>query len=149
MLVAAVHVRVGMDESLTNPSDQNEFNRLTDQPTNFSTEGQVSENKLVTKTQIVDIVAEGTGLTKVETSAVIDGFLATINWAVSNDARVTLRGFGSFNPVHRRSRLSRNPQTGEKMEIPAYRAVVFRPAKELRESVKHGLPEKEPAPALP
>jgi nucleoid DNA-binding protein len=103
----------------------------------------VSGNKLVTKAQIVDIVAEGTGLTKVETNAVIDGFLATINWAVSNDSRVAVRGFGSFKPVQRRARVTRNPRTGEKITVPAYRAVVFRPAKELRESVKQGLPEKE------
>jgi nucleoid DNA-binding protein len=114
------------------------------QPANFSKEGQVSGNKLISKTQIVDIVAEGTGLTKVETAAVIDGFLATINWAVSNDTRVALRGFGSFNPVQRRPRVSRNPRTGEKMQIPAYRAVVFRPAKELRAGVKQGLPEQKP-----
>jgi len=104
----------------------------------------VSGNKLISKTQIVDIVAEGTGLTKVETTAVIDGFLATINWAVSNDSRVALRSFGSFNPVQRRSRVMRNPRTGEKITVPAYRAVVFRPAKELRETVKQGLPEQKP-----
>jgi len=109
----------------------------------------VSGSKQITKTQIVDIVAEGTGLTKVETTAVIDGFLATIKWAVSNDARVTLRGFGGFNPVQRRARVTRNPRTGEKIDVPAYRAVVFRPSKELREGVKQGLPEKEEAVLLP
>lgn len=103
----------------------------------------MSRNKLITKTQIVDIVAEGTGLTKVEATAVIDGFLATINWAVSNDSRVTLRGFGSFNPVQRRARQSRNPRTGEKITVPAYRAIVFRPAKELKEVVKQGLQEEK------
>jgi len=105
----------------------------------------VSGNKIITKTQIVDIVAEGTGLTKVETTAVLDGFLATIKWAASNDTRVNLRGFGSFNPVLRKSRVTRNPRTGEKMTVPAYRAVTFRPAKELREGVKQGLPEQEEA----
>jgi nucleoid DNA-binding protein len=100
--------------------------------------------KLVTKTQIIDIVAEGTGLTKVETAAVIDGFLATITWAVSNDKRVALRGFGSFDAVQRRARVTRNPRTGEKMMVAARRAVVFRPAKELREGVKQG--PADPAP---
>jgi len=108
----------------------------------------VSTNKLLSKTQIIDIVAEGTGLTKVETTAVVDGFLATINWAVSNDSRVALRGFGSFNPVPRRARLTRNPRTGEQITVPAYRAVVFRPAKELREGVKQGLPAKVPSEAV-
>lgn len=106
----------------------------------------MSVNKQISKTQIVDIVAEGTGLTKVETTAVIDGFLATIKWAVSNDASVTLRGFGGFNPVQRRARVTRNPRTGERIDVPAYRAVVFRPSKELREGVKQGLPGEKPAP---
>lgn len=101
--------------------------------------------KLVTKTQIIEIVAEGTGLTKVETAAVIDGFLATITWAVSNERRVALRGFGSFDSVQRRARVTRNPRTGEKMMVAARRAVVFRPAKEMREGVKQG--PAEPAPA--
>jgi nucleoid DNA-binding protein len=108
----------------------------------------VSGNKLITKARIVDIVAEGTGLTKVETAAVIDGFLATIKWAVSNDTRVALHGFGGFNPVQRKSRVTRNPRTGEKITVPAYRAVAFRPAKELRESVKQGLPEEKQSSAM-
>ncbi|MDZ7289595.1 MAG: HU family DNA-binding protein [candidate division KSB1 bacterium] len=108
----------------------------------------MSTAKLITKAQIIDIVAEGTGLTKVETAAVIDGFLATINWAVSNDRRVALRGFGSFHSVQRRSRMTRNPRTGEKIMIPAYRAVVFRPAKEWREGVKQSLTE-QPSAAAP
>jgi nucleoid DNA-binding protein len=99
--------------------------------------------KLVTKTQIIDIVSEGTGLTKVETAAVIDGFLATITWAASNDRRVALRGFGSFDAVQRRARITRNPRTGEKMMVAARRAVVFRPAKELREVVNQSPPEEK------
>jgi nucleoid DNA-binding protein len=105
----------------------------------------VSGHKLITKAQIVDIVAEGTGLTKVETTAVIDGFLATINWAVRNDTPVRLHGFGSFNPVQRAARQTRNPRTGEKISVPAYRAVAFRPAKEFRDGVKQGSPAENPA----
>lgn len=101
--------------------------------------------KLVTKTQIIDIVSEGTGLTKVETAAVIDGFLATINWSVTNERRVALRGFGSFEAVQRRARTTRNPHTGEKMTVAAHRAMVFRPAKELREALKQSMPAPPPA----
>ena len=103
----------------------------------------------MTKAQIIDILAEGTGLTKTETAAVIDGFLATINWAVSQDKRVMLRGFGTFQPVQRRERLTRNPRTGEKITVAARRAVVFRPAKELREDMnKPAAPPVEPQPTV-
>jgi nucleoid DNA-binding protein len=101
--------------------------------------------KLIAKTQIIEIVSEGTGLTKVETAAVIDGFLATITWAVSNDRRVALRGFGSFDSVQRRERTTRNPRTGEKMTVAARRAVTFRPAKELRGVVNQSTPEEKPS----
>jgi nucleoid DNA-binding protein len=100
----------------------------------------------MTKAQIIDILAEGTGLTKVETAAVIDGFLATINWAVGQDKRVMLRGFGTFQPVQRRERVTRNPRTGEKITVAARRSVVFRPAKELREDMNKAA---APAPEQP
>jgi nucleoid DNA-binding protein len=103
----------------------------------------------MTKAQIIDILAEGTGLTKTETAAVIDGFLATINWAVSQDKRVMIRGFGTFQAVQRRERLTRNPRTGEKITVAARRAVVFRPAKELREEMnKPAAPAPEQQPAV-
>ena len=50
----------------------------------------------MTKAEIVEVIASGTGLTKVETAAVIDGFLATVSYALQNGDRVELRGFGTF-----------------------------------------------------
>ena len=96
----------------------------------------MSETKTMTKAQIINIVAEGTGLTKVETAAVIDGFLATTSWAVNNGKRVMLRSFGSFHPVQRNARMTRNPQTGEMITVPAHRSVVFRPSKDWRREMQ-------------
>jgi nucleoid DNA-binding protein len=109
----------------------------------------VSEANVMTKAQLVNIVAEGTGLTKIETAAVIDGLLATISWAVNNGKRVRLRSFGTFHPVRRRPRVTRNPRTGEVMTVPAHRGVVFRPSKEWREGIKQSLPEEKPAVVQP
>lgn len=86
----------------------------------------------MTKGQIIGIVAEGTGLTKIETSAVIDGFLATITYALSKGESVQVRDFGSFRVVHRKSRTARNPRSGGIVLIPAQLAAKFRPAKSLR-----------------
>lgn len=58
----------------------------------------------MTKSEIINIVAEGTGLTKVETAAVVDGFLATISYSLATGNNVTLRGFGSFRVVERSGR---------------------------------------------
>lgn len=86
----------------------------------------------MTKTKIIHILSEGTGLTKVETAAVIDGFLATIAWALANDNNVELRNFGSFRTVTRKARKARNPGTGELMIIPERKMPVFKVSKELK-----------------
>ncbi len=89
----------------------------------------------MTKGDIINIVAEGTGLTKLETSAVIDGFLATIGYALQSGDTVTLRGFGSFRTVKRNERVSRNPKTGKVMHVPERNAPVFKASIELKKMV--------------
>ena len=89
----------------------------------------------MTKGDIINIVAEGTGLTKVETSAVIDGFLATVGYALQTGDSVTIRGFGSFRTIHRIERVSRNPKTGKVMHIPDRLAPVFKASIDLKKIV--------------
>ncbi|MCR4439238.1 MAG: HU family DNA-binding protein [bacterium] len=101
----------------------------------------------MTKQEIVDIVAEGTGLTKVDTLAVIDGFIATVAWALQHGQSVTLRGFGTFLVADRKARRARNPVTKKLVEIPPRKAPYFRPAEELRESVAKGPKAEQEAPA--
>jgi len=89
----------------------------------------------LTKGDIINIVAEGTGLTKLETGAVVDGFLATIGYALQTGDSVTIRGFGSFRTVHRNERISRNPKTGKIMHVPDRTAPVFKASLDLRKLV--------------
>ena len=67
----------------------------------------------MTKQDIVDTVAEATGLTKVETEAVMNGVMATIIDSLGRNERVELRGFGTFGVKHRMPKKARNPGTGE------------------------------------
>ena len=99
----------------------------------------MSTSNALHKGQIIDILAEGTGLTKVETAAVLDGFLATISWALGNGKRVALRGFGTFRAERRSARRVKSPQSGETILVDAHNAVVFRPSKDLRNVVNKGL----------
>lgn len=71
----------------------------------------------MTKSEIIDKVAEGTGLTKLETEAVINGFLKTVVDALSEGESVELRGFGTFRVKERAPRIGRNPKTGKIVEI--------------------------------
>ncbi|RMD94201.1 MAG: HU family DNA-binding protein [Calditrichaeota bacterium] len=89
----------------------------------------------MTKTDIINIVAEGTGLTKLETAAVIDGFLATISYALQKGDSVTLRGFGTFRTVHRNPRVGKNPKTGKPMHVKERIAPVFKASPELKKYV--------------
>ncbi len=55
-----------------------------------------SKPKNMTKADIVDRVASGTGLTKIETEAVIEGFISTIISMLKEGYGIEIRGFGSF-----------------------------------------------------
>ena len=56
----------------------------------------------MTKQEIVDNVSTATGLTKVETEAVMNGIMALIIDALAKNERVELRGFGTFRSEERR-----------------------------------------------
>ena len=89
----------------------------------------------MTKAQIVDRIADATGLTKLETEAVVDGFMHTVIEAVAEGDGVELRGFGSFRAQHRAARTARNPRTNEVVPVPPRTLPVFRPAAEFRTRV--------------
>lgn len=89
----------------------------------------------MTKADIVDRIAAGTGLTKLETEAVVDGFIFTVMNALERNETVELRGFGTFRVRERAPRVARNPQTDEPIEIPRQFVPVFRPSREFRRAV--------------
>ncbi|HDP67347.1 MAG TPA: integration host factor subunit beta [Candidatus Marinimicrobia bacterium] len=89
----------------------------------------------MTKADIVDVVSRATGLTKVDTEAVIDGFLATITDALQRGERVEFRGFGSFSLKVRKPKKARNPGTGEEIHLPERIVPVFKPSKLLKDSI--------------
>lgn len=95
----------------------------------------------MTKADIVDRIADATGLTKLETEAVVDGFMLTVLESVAGGERIELRGFGTFRAVERAPRTARNPRTDEPVPVPRRMAPVFKPAQEFRRRVEAtGLP---------
>ena len=88
------------------------------------------------KEDLVKLVSEKTGITKKAAEqaqkAVIEGISSTLEKGGS----ISLVGFGSFKVVERAAREGRNPSTGEKMQIPASKAVKFTPSKSLKERVQ-------------
>ena len=86
----------------------------------------------MTKQNIVDIVSDATGLTKVETEAVMNGVMTTIIEALATNNRVELRGFGTFGVKHRMPKKARNPGTGEPIYLPERFVPTFKPSKMMR-----------------
>ena len=88
------------------------------------------------KGELVDKVAEkADGVTKKQVDAVLTAVLETIIEAVSEDDKVTLVGFGSFERRDRKAREGRNPKTGEKMDIPATKVPAFSAGKLFKDKV--------------
>ena len=71
----------------------------------------------MTKADIVDVIASGTGLTKVETEAVVDGFIQTVIASLRDGKNIEIRGFGSFKVKKRKGRIARNPRTGDQVQV--------------------------------
>lgn len=87
------------------------------------------------KGELIDSIAEQTGMTKKQADATITAALEVITEAVSKGEKVTLVGFGSFEPRERKAREGRNPKTGETMKIPAATVPVFSAGKLFKEKV--------------
>jgi len=97
----------------------------------------------MTKADIVDRIAEGTGLTKIETKAVVEGFMTTVHQAMEEGERIELRGFGVFEVQHRAPRTGRNPQTNEPVPIDERFEPVFRPSDKFKAAVDEARKEEK------
>lgn len=93
----------------------------------------------MTKADIVDIISSSVGLTKVETEAVVNGFMETVIEAMKRGDTIELRGFGSFKVVKRAQRVARNPKTNEEVIVPEQFAPVLKISKDFKESVNDAL----------
>jgi DNA-binding protein HU-beta len=92
------------------------------------------------KGELVDAVAEKASVTKKEADAVLTAVLDIIMEAVSTADKVTLVGFGSFEPRLRKERDGRNPKTTQTMKIPETVVPAFSAGKLFKEKVGSNLP---------
>ena len=87
------------------------------------------------KGELVDSIAEKANVTKKQADTVLTAALDSIVEAVSSGEKVTLVGFGAFEPRERKAREGRNPKTGAKMQIPATTVPAFSAGKLFKERV--------------
>jgi integration host factor subunit alpha len=96
----------------------------------------------MTKADIVEALYEKVGFSKKEAADLVELVFDTIKSTLSQGQKIKISGFGNFVVREKRSRIGRNPQTGESIEITARRVLTFRPSQVLRAEVNASLEGK-------
>ncbi len=87
------------------------------------------------KAEMIEALANQTGLTKVDVEKVFGATFDLIKSELANGNNVAVAGFGTFKVSERAARSGRNPQTGETIQIAASKVVGFKAGKDLKETV--------------
>ena len=87
------------------------------------------------KTQLIDVVATKTGLTKKAAEAAVNAANEAITEALKAGDKVQIIGFGTYEVKERAAREGRNPKTGETITIAASKSPVFSAGKALKDAV--------------
>lgn len=91
--------------------------------------------KKMTKSQMLDVLASATSMTKKDVGGFLDALASLAYKEVKNNGEFTVPGFGKLVKVHRKARKGRNPATGKEIQIPAKTVVKFRLAKAAKDAV--------------
>ena len=87
------------------------------------------------KADIVDEIADKTGVTKKQAADAFEVIIASITKSLKKGERVQLPGFGSFAVSKRGARQGRNPATGATIQIKASKSVRFKMGKDLKDTL--------------
>ncbi len=93
----------------------------------------------MTKADLVEHVTaqisqtSGPMISKKDCARVVDAFLDAVKLAMRDQHNIEVRGFGTFKIRQRKTRMARNPRTGEPVEVRAKHVPFFKSGKELRE----------------
>ena len=83
----------------------------------------------MTKAEIVNEIANQTGIEKIQVQSVVEAFMGCVKDSLASGKPVYLRGFGSFIVKHRARKAARNITAKTTMVIPAHDVPAFKPAK--------------------
>jgi DNA-binding protein HU-beta len=87
------------------------------------------------KQEVIDSIAEKSGLTKTDCKKVLDAFQTTVQDSVKKGNGVVLVGFMTFAIKRRQSRNSINPITRAPMVIPEKDVLTIKPGKDLTDQI--------------
>ena len=96
---------------------------------------RIFRGSLVNKHDLISAVAASTNLSKTDAANAVDSILTLITKSLKKKEKVLLVGFGTFQVSRRAATEGRNPQTGEKIKIPAAIVPRFKASKALKDAV--------------
>jgi len=91
--------------------------------------------KVMTKAQLVSLIAGKTGITKATANSILDLIASTAAAETKKNGQFVFPGIGKSVKSQRKARMGRNPQTGAVIKIPAKTVVKFRFAKAFKDAV--------------
>lgn len=89
----------------------------------------------LTRVELTDAIVREVGLTRQESSHLLDRVLEMISTSLENEGAVKLSRFGNFNVRKKAAREGRNPKTGIQATISARKVVTFKPSPMLKDRV--------------
>lgn len=99
-------------------------------------------SKTLTRADLCEAVYQKVGLSRTESSALVESVLDEICDSVVDGDSVKLSSFGSFLVRSKNERIGRNPKTGEEVPISPRRVMVFKPSNVLKQAVIKGHSKK-------
>ena len=93
----------------------------------------MANSKSMTKSQIINHLAEKTELSKKQVGEFLNEFVSLAYKEAGNS--FTIPGIGKLVVVDRKERMGRNPATGESILIPARKSLKFRVAKAAKDAI--------------
>ena len=90
----------------------------------------------MTKEEMITMIAKDANINKRQASDALKSFMSNVTSNLKKGKKVSFVGFGTFSVSKRKARIGHNPQTGEKLNIPATKVPHFRAGKALKEAVK-------------
>jgi integration host factor subunit beta len=99
----------------------------------------------MTKSELIEAVAERTKITKSRAELVVNCVFDAMTGALERGEGIEIRGYGSFTVRNYKPYDGRNPRTGNQVAVPSKRLPFFKVGKELKTLVNGGPTGDEPA----
>ena len=108
----------------------------------------MEQNKgCLTKADLVDAIYDNLPFDKQKATQIVEDWIELIKEGLLRDEKVMISGFGVFEVKSKDARPGRNPQTGDRITLPARNVVKFKPSQILRKELNDAVAEEMPAEA--